>query len=215
MFKEYLLDESRNKRIGLKEAIFCENKTLVQIVDITKALNKKKTTLFTKLKPEIFNSIEGKFRRSFFYDPSSCIAIYGKMPVVKKKPKIAVICAGTSDMSTVLEAKYTLLSYKENCDIFPDLGVAGLWRIQSKLKIILKYKIAIIAAGMDGALVSVLGGLIAMPIIAIPTSTGYGTSYNGTTALNSMLTSCSPGITVVNIDNGYGAACAAIRILNV
>ena len=215
MVKEYLLDESRNKRIGLEEAIFCENKTLVQIVDITKALNKKKTTLFTKLKPEIFNSIEDKFRQSFFYDPSSCTAIYGKMPVIKKKPKIAVICAGTSDMPAVLEAKYTLLSYKENCDIFPDLGVAGLWRIESKLKIILKYKIAIIAAGMDGALVSVLGGLIPLPIISIPTSTGYGTSYGGTTALNSMLTSCSPGITVVNIDNGYGAACAAIRILNV
>ena len=215
MVKEYLLDESRNKRIGLEEAIFCENKTLVQIVDITKALNKKKTTLFTKLKPEIFNSIEDKFRRSFFYDPSSCTAIYGKIPVIQKKPKIAVICAGTSDMPAVLEAKYTLLSYKENCDIFPDLGVAGLWRIESKLKIILKYKIAIIAAGMDGALVSVLGGLIPLPIISIPTSTGYGTSYGGTTALNSMLTSCSPGITVVNIDNGYGAACAAIRILNV
>ena len=85
MVKEYLLDESRNKRIGLEEAIFCENKTLVQIVDITKALNKKKTTLFTKLKPEIFNSIEGKLRRSFFYDPSSYTAIYGKMPVIKKK----------------------------------------------------------------------------------------------------------------------------------
>ena len=137
------------------------------------------------------------------------------MPVIQKKPKIAVICAGTSDMPAVLEAKYTLLSYKENCDIFPDLGVAGLWRIESKLKIILKYKIAIIAAGMDGALVSVLGGLIPLPIISIPTSTGYGTSYGGTTALNSMLTRCSPGITVVNIDNGYGAAWSAIRILNV
>ena len=215
MVKEYLLDESRKKRIGLEEAIFCEDKNLVQIVAITKALNKTKTTLFTKLKPEIFNAIEGKLKRSFFYNSTSCTAIYGKLPVAKKKPKIAVICAGTSDMPTVLESKYTLLSYKENCDIFPDLGVAGLWRIQSKLKTILKYKIVIIAAGIDGALVSVLGGLIPMPVIAIPTSTGYGTSYSGTTALNSMLTSCSPGITVVNIDNGYGAACAAIRILNV
>ena len=215
MVKEYLLDESRKKRIGLEEAIFCENKTLVQIVDIIKALNKNKTTLFTKLKPEIFNSIEDKFKQSFSYDPTSCTAIYGRMPVVKKPPEIAVICAGTSDMPTVLEAKYTLLSYRENCDIFPDLGVAGLWRIQAKLKSIFRYKIAIVAAGMDGALVSVLGGLIPAPIIAIPTSTGYGTSYSGTTALNSMLTSCSPGVTVVNIDNGYGAACAAMRILNV
>ena len=215
MVKEYLLDEYRKKRIGLEEAIFCENKTLVQIVDIIKALNKNKTTLFTKLKPETFNSIEDKFKQSFSYDPTSCTAIYGRMPVVKKPPEIAVICAGTSDMPTVLEAKYTLLSYRENCDIFPDLGVAGLWRIQAKLKSILRYKIVIVAAGMDGALVSVLGGLIPAPIIAIPTSTGYGTSYSGTTALNSMLASCSPGITVVNIDNGYGAACAAIRILNV
>ena len=138
MVKEYLLDESRKKRIGLEEAIFCENKTLVQIVDIIKALNKNKTTLFTKLKPETFNSIEDKFKQSFSYDSTSCTAIYGRIPVVKKTPKIAVICAGTSDMPTVLEAKYTLLSYRENCDVFPDLGVAGLWRIQAKLKIILK-----------------------------------------------------------------------------
>ena len=117
-------------------------------------------------------------------------------------------------MPSVLEAQQTLYVSGFKSDIFPDLGVAGLWRIQKHLDQIMKYKILIIAAGMDGALVSVIGGLVSLPIIALPTSTGYGVSNKGHTALNAMLASCSPGISVVNIDNGYGAASAAIRILN-
>ena len=112
------------------------------------------------------------------------------------------------------EAHQTLISSGQYSKIFADLGVAGLWRIQKYLNEIKKFKIIIVAAGMDGALPSVLGGLVSQPVIAIPTSTGYGVSNKGNTALNSMLASCSPGITVVNIDNGYGAATAAIRILN-
>ena len=118
-------------------------------------------------------------------------------------------------MPSVIETQQTLLSSGEKSVIFPDLGVAGLWRIQKYLDQIMKYKVLIVAAGMDGALVSVLGGLVSLPIIALPTSTGYGVANKGVTALNAMLVSCSPGITVVNIDNGYGAASAAIRILNV
>ena len=215
MVKDHLLDKLRKKRIGIEETIFCKDKTLKQIVNITKDLNKKNSTLFTKLKPELFKKIDSNYKKYFFYNAESEVAIYGKKPLIKKTPKIAIICAGTSDMPVVLEAKYTLLNYSENCEIFPDLGVAGLWRIQNNLKSILNYKIAIVVAGMDGALASVLGGLIPMPLIAVPSSTGYGTAYEGKTALNSMLTSCAPGVTVVNIDNGYGAACAAIRILNV
>jgi NCAIR mutase (PurE)-related protein len=117
-------------------------------------------------------------------------------------------------MPAVTEAQQTLISSGVYSKLFADVGVAGLWRIQKHLTEIKKYKIIIVAAGMDGALVSVLGGLISQPIIAVPTSTGYGVSNNGKTALNAMLASCSPGITLVNIDNGYGAATAAIRILN-
>lgn len=215
MVKEHLLDKFRKRRIGIDETVFCKDKNFQQITSITSELNKNQTTLFTKLKPEIYDRIETKFKKYFFYDKTSQVAMYGKKPVVGKVSKIAIICAGTSDLPVVLETKYTLLNYGENSDIFPDLGVAGLWRIQKKLKTILKYKITIVVAGMDGALASVLGGLIPMPLIAVPTSTGYGTAYEGKTALNSMLTSCAPGVTVVNIDNGYGAACAAIRILNV
>ena len=215
MVKDHLLDTLRKKRIGIEETIFCKDKTLKQIINITKDLNKTNSTLFTKLKPELYKKIDINYKKYFFYNEESQAAIYGTKPLIKKTPKIAIICAGTSDMPIVLEAKYTLLNYGENCEIFPDLGVAGLWRIQNNLKSILNYKIAIVVAGMDGALASVVGGLIPMPLIAVPSSTGYGTAYKGKTALNSMLTSCAPGVTVVNIDNGYGAACAAIRILNV
>jgi len=214
MGKEHILDSNRKKRIGLEETIFCKDKSTIQILNILKDLKKSKSTLFTKLNPKIYNKIDNKFKKYLFYDELSKVAIYGKKPLVKKKPKIAIVCAGTSDMPIVLEAKYTLLNCQENCVIFPDVGVAGLWRIQKKLKDILKYKIVIIVAGMDGALASVLGGLIPMPLISVPTSNGYGAAFNGNTALNSMLTSCAPGITVVNIDNGYGAACAAVRMLN-
>ena len=135
------------------------------------------------------------------------------MPVIQKKPKIAVICAGTSDMPAVLEAKYTLLSYKENCDIFPDLGVAGLWRILEKEKELQRYPVVIVVAGMDGALFGVVGGLVASSVIAVPTSVGYGAANHGQTALSVALANCAPGLLVTNIDNGYGAACAALRIL--
>ena len=148
------------------------------------------------------------------YNIVSNSAIYGKIPTIKKNNNIAIICAGTSDMPSVDEAKQTLIASGESCKIYADLGVAGLWRIQKYIKKIKQHKILLVAAGMDGALVSVLGGLVSQPIIAIPTSTGYGVANKGKTALNALLVSCSPGITVVNIDNGYGAASAAIRILN-
>ena len=146
-------------------------------------------------------------------EKGSSIKLKRFINIAKENYNIAIVCAGTSDMPSVSEAHQTLISSGQYSKIFADLGVAGLWRIHKYLKEIKKFKIIIVAAGMDGALPSVLGGLVAQPVIAIPTSTGYGVSNKGNTALNSMLASCSPGITVVNIDNGYGAAMAAVRIL--
>lgn len=211
---EHELDLNRKKRIGLAEAIFCKDKSLKQIINICEDLDKKDTTLLTRLTEDKYKGLPSKIRNLINYDITSMTGIYGKNKRVNKTAKVALICAGTSDMSYLLEAKYTLKCAGYSSDIYPDIGVAGLWRMQKYIKKISNYKVCIVAAGMDGALVSVIGGLIPNPIIAIPTSTGYGVSNKGNTALNSMLTSCAPGITVVNIDNGYGAACAAIRIIN-
>jgi NCAIR mutase (PurE)-related protein len=216
MIAEHLIDYNRENRIGISETIFCENKSTSQINNICKDLDINKTTFFTRLKEDQYKKLTSSIKKKLLYNSDSQTAIYGKKPSINKsKANIAIICAGTSDMPSVLEAQQTLYISGIKSDIFPDLGVAGLWRVQKYLKQIMKYKILIVAAGMDGALVSVIGGLVSLPIIALPTSTGYGVANKGTTALNAMLVSCSPGISVVNIDNGYGAASAAIRILNV
>ena len=215
MLNEHLIDYNRKNRIGIAETIFCENKSIDQIKNICNELDVKKTTFFTRLTEDKYKKLTKNIRGYLKYNKISHTAIYGKKPLMKNKVNVAIICAGTSDMPSVIETQQTLLSSGEKSVIFPDLGVAGLWRIQKYLDQIMKYKVLIVAAGMDGALVSVLGGLVSLPIIALPTSTGYGVANKGVTALNAMLVSCSPGITVVNIDNGYGAASAAIRILNV
>ena len=214
MTKEHLIDFDRKNRIGIPETIFCQDKDINQIKNICNDLDKEKTTLFTRLSIEKYSKLPKGIQKILKYNNISNSAIYGKIPSIKENNNIAIVCAGTSDMPSVSEAHQTLISYGQYSKIFADLGVAGLWRIQKYLEEITKFKIIIVAAGMDGALPSVLGGLVSQPIIAIPTSTGYGVSNKGKTALNSMLASCSPGITVVNIDNGYGAATAAIRILN-
>ena len=216
MITEHLIDYNRENRIGISETIFCENKSIGQIKNICKDLDINKTTFFTRLIDNKYKKLTTNIKKKLIYDKVSQTAIYGKKPLINKnKANIAIVCAGTSDMPSVLEAQQTLYVSGINSDIYPDLGVAGLWRIQKHLEQIIKYKVLIVVAGMDGALVSVIGGLVSLPIIALPTSTGYGVANKGLTALNAMLTSCSPGISVVNIDNGYGAASAAIRILNV
>ena len=214
MNKEHLIDFDRKDRIGIPETIFCQDKEINQIKNICNDLDKEKTTLFTRLSINKYSKLPKKIQKILKYNDISSSAIYGKIPIIKESYNVAIVCAGTSDMPSVSEAHQTLISSGQYSKIFADLGVAGLWRIQKYLKEIKKFKIIIVAAGMDGALPSVLGGLVSQPVIAIPTSTGYGVSNKGNTALNSMLASCSPGITVVNIDNGYGAATAAIRILN-
>ena len=214
MTKEHLIDFDRKDRIGIPETIFCQDKDINQIKNICNDLDKEKTTLFTRLSINKYTKLPKKIQKILKYNDISSSAIYGKIPTIKESYNVAIVCAGTSDMPSVSEAHQTLISSGQYSKIFADLGVAGLWRIQKYLKEIKKFKIIIVAAGMDGALPSVLGGLVSQPVIAIPTSTGYGVSNKGNTALNSMLASCSPGITVVNIDNGYGAATAAIRILN-
>ena len=125
------------------------------------------------------------------------------------------MAGGTSDLSVSLEAKLALEVHGITCKTFIDVGVAGIHRLFNNLEDINKFDVIIVCAGMEGALPTVLGGLIPQPIIAVPVSVGYGVSENGFAALNSMLSSCAPGISVMNIDNGYGAAMAALRIIKI
>lgn len=210
------LDLGRRVRIGLDEAIFSAGKSPAQIGEIVAALARAgKPALLTRLDAARFGALPAEARRLLTYDPASNTAVCGRQTVARKaRPAVAVVTAGTSDLPVAREAVATLRYYGVGVSEIADVGVAGLWRLTARIEEIRRHKIVIVAAGMDAALPSVLGGLVKAPVIAVPTSVGYGVAADGQTALNAMLASCAPGIVVVNIDNGYGAACAALRMLN-
>lgn len=209
-------DYTRKERLGLPEAIFCQGKDTKIILSLLKEFNKEtgKSILFTRLAPEIFYSFPKDIQESVSYHELSQTAFaFAHAPHAAGK-KVAIVSAGTADAKVAWETARTLEYLGIPHTMFEDCGVAGLWRIQKVLPEIEKHDIVIAAAGLDGALISVLGGLVKAPLLAVPTSVGYGMAKNGESALSSMLISCSSGISVFNIDNGFGAACAAARILN-
>lgn len=210
------LDLGRRARIGLDEAIFCAGKSPVQIAGIVGTLARAKgRALLTRLDPAKVEALSDATRGALAYDPLSHTAVVGRAPKIGRgAPPVAIVTAGTSDLPVAREAAATLRYYGVGVSEIADVGVAGLWRLTARIEEIRRHKIVIVAAGMDAALPSVLGGLVKAPVIAVPTSVGYGVATGGQTALNAMLASCAPGIVVVNIDNGYGAACAALRMLN-
>lgn len=216
---EVNLDFDRENRTGLAEAVFCQGKSLQQLQNICKQINESgKSMLFTKLESDLFEQLGDNLADSFpdnflDYDPSSQTAFHRPYQS-KSKDLVAVVTGGSSDVPVAREASRTLKFYGHEALEIDDAGVAGLWRINERLEELREKRIVICIAGMDAALPTVLGGLIHASIIAVPTSIGYGMAKNGETALHSMLVSCAPGLVVVNIDNGYGAACAAIRMLN-
>ena len=169
--------------------------------------------LLTRLDPTAFSELPEDLKNRLDYDPVSGTAILGSAPEPTLPARIAVVSAGTADIGVAREAIRTLSVYGEDCAEIFDVGVAGLWRLLERLDEIKRFPVVIVVAGMDGALTSVIGGLVPGAVIAVPTSTGYGASGKGETALHSALASCAPGVLVCNIDNGYGAACAALRIL--
>lgn len=209
-------DYSRKERLGLPEAIFCQGKDSSIILSLLQEFNKKTGTsiLFTRLAPEIFYSFPSDVQESVSYHALSRTAFAFALPPHKAGKKVAVVSAGSADASVAWESARTLEYLGIEYTMFEDCGVAGLWRIQKALPQIQEHDIVIAAAGLDAALISVLGGLVKAPLLAVPTSVGYGMAKHGETALSSMLVSCSSGISVMNIDNGFGAACAAARILN-
>jgi hypothetical protein len=213
---DVVLDINRADRTGLEEAVLCARKSADQIARILDRVRAgKRPVLMTRLSPEQVRRIPPAHRRRIDYDPISLTGFYNGRPQIHVRGTVAVVTAGTSDVPVAREASRTLLYYGVTVREMTDVGVAGLWRVLERLDDIRKADVVIVVAGMEGALPTVLGGLIAAPLIAVPTSVGYGVASNGATALHTMLSSCSSGLTVTNIDNGYGAACAAVRILRI
>jgi NCAIR mutase (PurE)-related protein len=208
-------DHERHDRIGMPEAVLCSSKTAAQIELIVAdlAASTDRPVLFTRLSAQLLAELDAGTRAHLDYHPESATAtMHGRFDP-RPGPRVAVVTAGTSDAPVALEAAQTLRFLGVGADVIVDVGVAGLWRLERRLPEIREAAIVIAVAGMDAALVSVLGGLVGAPIIAVPTSVGYGVAEGGGAALNSALASCAQGVTVVNIDNGFGAACAAVRIL--
>ena len=211
---EIKLDLRRTERVGLEEAILCGHKSSQQIETILdRILAEQESCLLTRLDAERHSMITPEHRELVDYDEASRTAYFNWKPAPPRNPEIAIITAGSSDVPVAREALRTLAYFHLGAVTIFDVGVAGLWRLQERVDDIRAFPVVIVAAGMDAALPSVLGGLYPGLIVAIPTSVGYGVAAGGTTALNSILASCASGIVTVNIDNGYGAACAALRAL--
>ena len=214
MILDIRYDFQRSKRIGLFEAIWGEDKNIDQLKRVTKkVLSRKEIVFITRIDKKKAKILLDMYKEAKFHEEANCLIIGEKSKIVDTDKRIAIIAGGSSDLAVSLEAKIALEIYGISCETFMDVGVAGLHRLLNQLDEINKYDILIVCAGMEGALATVIGGLLPQPIIAVPVSVGYGVSKNGETALNSMLSSCSPGISVMNIDNGYGAAMAALRII--
>jgi NCAIR mutase (PurE)-related protein len=202
------VDHHRHLRQGVPEVIFASGKTDEQVILIAKAMFKKsKSFLITKATKKIHTSL--RIKQAVFHSNSGMISVGGKR---EKKGNILVLTAGTSDISVAEEAAVTAGFLGSKVNTIYDVGVAGLHRLMGNADSLRRARVIIVVAGMEGALPSVVGGMTDKPIIAVPASTGYGTSLGGLTALFAMLNSCVPGIAVVNIDNGFGAGCLAHKI---
>jgi NCAIR mutase (PurE)-related protein len=213
---DVVFDFGRSARIGLDEAVFSEGKSVGQIASIlADARERKVGLLLTRLDAGKFSSLPAELAADIDYCPISRTAFFGPMCPVVVTGKVAIVAAGTSDAGVAREAARTLRHAGVEASLITDVGVAGLWRLMDRIEEIRRHPIVIAVAGMDAALASVLGGLVPGVLIAVPTSVGYGASESGRTALNAMLASCAPGVTVCNIDNGYGAASAALRTLSI
>lgn len=200
------IDNHREIRVGYPEVIYCEGKTIEQVSDIVKfMLTKSNNILGTRATEEMYNAVKEICKEAEYNK-------LGRTITIKKREQpltdnyIAIVAAGTSDLPVVEEAYETAKILGNKVEKITDVGVAGIHRLFSRLDIIRGARVVIVIAGMEGALASVIGGLVDKPIIAVPTSVGYGANFGGIAALLSMLNSCASGVSVVNIDNGFGAA---------
>lgn len=211
------LDFEREQRQGFGEAIYGAGKNAEQMMAIThQHIVRKMAMLVTRLPHNIAELVIEKFPTENFtyHDIGTCLTYRPKdQKVIERAGLVALVSAGSSDLQVVQEAAHTLEFFGVKRNTIFDCGVAGLHRLLKRQDELLKADLCIVVAGMDGALPSVVGGLVPFPVIAVPTSIGYGANFGGVSALLSMINSCASGVTVVNIDNGFGAAMAAIRMM--
>lgn len=207
------VDHHRSLRAGYPEMILGEQKTAAQIVKIIKTILKHKVNIIvTRVDEKKAKAVKKSIPKLTYHKDARVLSIINNKIKTKTRGTILIITAGTSDIPVAEEAAITAKAMGNDVEKLYDVGVAGLHRLLENYDLINSASVLIVAAGMEGALPSVVGGLIDKPVIALPTSVGYGTSFGGITALLSMLNSCASGVTVVNIDNGFGAGYAASQI---
>ncbi|SHI74929.1 nickel pincer cofactor biosynthesis protein LarB [Desulfosporosinus lacus] len=201
------IDNHREIRVGCPEVIYCEGKTVEQLKSIIQyMLTKENNILATRASEEMYEAVKTICAEARYNPLGRTITIQKREDPLTASSYIAIVSAGTSDISVVEEAAETAIILGNRVEKIMDVGVAGIHRLLAKMDIIRGAKVVIVVAGMEGALASVIGGLVDKPIIAVPTSVGYGANFGGLSALLSMLNSCASGVSVVNIDNGFGAA---------
>ncbi|MDR2746040.1 MAG: nickel pincer cofactor biosynthesis protein LarB [Treponema sp.] len=200
-----VIDERREERTGYPEVVYCAGKTVEQAeAIIVKMREAELPVLATRAEPALADRVLGLFPAAD-YDPLARLIRIGR---AREEPLglVAVVAAGTSDLPVAREAALSAEFLGSRVELITDVGVAGIHRLYRRLEDIRRARVVVAAAGMEGALAGVIAGLVSVPVIAVPTSVGYGAAFGGLAALLGMLTSCSPGISVVNIDNGFGAA---------
>ena len=207
------VDHHRSLRNGFAEVVYGKGKTAGQLVAIIQSLYKAKSDiLVTKLEHNVYENIQQELPPECIYDNISLTLVLSKKQNRNKIGRIIIVSAGTADMPIAEEARITSEFFGSKTEKLFDVGVAGIHRLLDKINVLREARVIIVIAGMDGALASVVGGLVSSPVIAVPTSIGYGASFNGISALLAMLNSCSSGVATVNIDNGFGAGCIAHKI---
>jgi pyridinium-3,5-biscarboxylic acid mononucleotide synthase len=206
------LDHNRTKRRGYPEAVYCEGKTPEQVAMIASAVrDQPHVTLFTRASKQHAAAILSELPDAF-HDQEAGLLAWPADPSAPSGGLVVILAAGTSDLPMAKEAQLTARYLGRSTELVVDVGVAGLHRVLSRLDVLRRARVVIVAAGMDGALPSVVAGLIEAPVVALPTSVGYGAAFEGLAALLAMLNACAPGVAVVNIDNGYGAGHLAAQI---
>lgn len=207
------LDAQRPLRNGFSETVFCQGKSPEHLLAVFRAfVDRGQNVLGTRCTPEAAAQIHAAFPNAHYDAVSRCVVVV-QQAMAPLPGRLSIVAAGTADLCVAEEARRTAAFCGVEASTHYDVGVAGLHRLLQRLERLRASDVSIVVAGMEGALPSVLGGLVAHPIVAVPTSIGYGTNLHGLTPLFAMLNSCAEGVTVVNIDNGFGAACAALRIL--
>lgn len=207
------LDFDRESRLGFPEVVYGQHKSAAQLRRIVELhLELQKNLLVTRLQADKVPALLEAAPNALYHDEARTLSVVFSLPETLSG-KVGIVCAGTSDIPVVGEIEETLAFLGVQVESYKDVGVAGIQRLFGVLPQLRACDVVICVAGFEGALASVLGGLLPQPLIAVPTSVGYGVAEGGRAALNAMLASCANGITVVNIDNGYGAALAAVRIL--